>query len=175
MTQFSENGTTTSQNALDSGLDLEDLGFQGDEDANFIVLYKTGIVSLISKVKEKKLLNRDLIVFFVYVMYTDWRTGRCRLTTGKAAEILGYRLATIQPCIKRLKREHLMVPIQDLRTGEKLSVLSPYILKAGSSQSRGYLVRLYNDAIKSSESLTPGPTDSAPAGENEDCSWADKL
>lgn len=175
MTGFRKNGTTTNQNGPGPSLDLEDLGLKRDEDPDFMFVYKAGIIDLISKVKEKKLLNRDLIVLFAYLTHTDWKTGRCRLTPKKGAEMLGYKVQTIQPCIKRLKKEHLIVPIQDSRTGERLSLISPYILKAGSSQSRNYLVKVYHDAIKENEPLSPHPTDSIPAGDDEDCSWADEL
>lgn len=175
MTQFRKNGTTTYQNGPDPSLDLEDSMFERGEDTDFILLYKTGVMDLISKIEEKKLLNRDLIVFFAHLVHTDWRTGRCRLTPKKAAEMIGYKVQTIQPCIKRLKREHLIVPIQDSKTGERLSILSPYTLKVGSSQSRGYLTKLYHDAIEENESSSLHVADSIPAGDDEDYSWADEL
>ena len=195
MTQSSENGTTVYQNGSSSvvhtnhpaastyglassqpELEPEGLDLKDDEDRNFTVLYRSGIADLISKVASRKLLNRDLLVFLVYITHSDWRTGRCRLTVQKASQILTYKVASVQTCVKRLKRENLLVPIKDSKTGEKLHIVSPYIIKVGSGQSRGYLTKLYHDAIKKNKPAIQHLADSHPAGDDlEDPDYFDEL
>jgi len=175
MTQFSQNGTTMYQNAPGYDPDLDDSDFKDKDGQGFILLYKSGVTSLTKMVTEGKLLNRDIRVLLVYIHHVDWRNGRCRLTVQKAAEIIGYKVATLQTCVKRLKKVGLLVPIKDSKTGERLLIVSPYIIKVGSSQSRGYLAKLYHEAIAENEPWKSHPTLS-PAGDDlEDSGWADKL
>lgn len=161
MTRFTQNGTTTNQNAPGYDPDLDDLDFKDEDGQGFILLYKSGVENLTKMVTEGKLLNRDIIVLLTYIHHADWRNGRCRLTAQKAAEIIGYKVATLQGSVKRLKKANLLVPIRDSKTGERLLIVSPYIVKAGSSQSRGYLIKLYHEAVAENEPCRSHPLPSS--------------
>lgn len=164
MTGFNQNCSTTYQNAQNWG----ETGYRETstpeeeefEDSNFIVLRQSGLMDFISRVSQEKLQNRDLIVLMIYVIHTDWRTGRCRITAKRVSEILGYQLRTLYPSIRRLKEQDLLVPIKDSRTGEKLHLVSPHFMRAGSGKAKGFMLKTYYDAISGNK-----PTDSLPAGE----------
>lgn len=158
MTESSENGINLYQNGIGQGLDLEDSGLDPDDGDRFLSLQVGGLRSLILDISANKLQNKDFVVLMVYIIHSDWRTGRCRLTTQKVAEILGHKRKTLYPSIRRLKERYLLVPITDSRTGEKLYILSPFLLRAGSGQVRGFLVSTYFNAIeKNRPSALPSP------------------
>lgn len=174
MTQFSENGTTVYQNGLDlqaCEVDLEDSMLEDDKELGFTLLYNSGLSDIASKIASGNLQHRDLTVLMIHVIHSDWRTGRCRLTTQRVAEILGHQVKTLYPSLKRLKNQNLLVPIKDSRTGEKLHIISPFLLKVGSGQARGFLLKTYYDAINKNQPDIPQP-----AGDNvEDSSYYDEL
>jgi hypothetical protein len=174
MTQSSENGTTVYQNGSDlraCEVDLEDSTLEDDKELGFTSLYDPGLLDIIAKIVGNKLQHRDLTVLIIHVIHSDWRTGRCRLTTQKVAEILGYQVKTLYPSIRRLKDQNLLVPIKDSRTGEKLYIISPFLLKVGSGKARGFLLKTYYDAINKNQ-----PDTSHPAGDDlEDSSYYDEL
>ena len=157
MTRFSENGTTVYQNAPGESFDLEDSTLKDSGSDRFLSLYSDELLNAISHITAKDLINRDFIILMIYVIHSDWRTGRCRLTAKKVGEILGHKVQTVQPCIKRLVKQNLIVPVEDSRTGEKLYIISPFLLKVGSNQSRGYLLKTYYDAINSNQPKTSNP------------------
>lgn len=163
MTGLTQNCSTTYQNAQDweeTGRRETSTPEEEFEDSNFIVLRQSGLMDFISRISQGKLQNRDLIVLMIYVIHTDWRTGRCRITAGKVSEILGHQLRTLYPSIKRLKEENLLIPIKDSRTGEKLHLVSPYFMRAGSGRAKGFLLKSYYDAVGRNK-----PTDLLPAGD----------
>ena len=167
MTQSSENGTTVYQN----GSDLEDSTLEDGKESDFILLYEAGLSTLIEKIAANELQHKDLTVMVIHIIHSDWRTGRCRLTLQRVAEILGHQVKTLYPSIRRLKDQNLLVPIKDSRTGEKLHIISPFLLKAGSGKARGFLLKTYYDAINKNQPdiLQPDGDDS------EDSGWADEL
>lgn len=120
---------------------------QTQEAEGFSCFYHDGLFTLISKLADGELKNRDLVVLMIYVIHSDWRTGRCRLTIKRVAEILKHKVQTLYPSLRRLKEQNLLVPIQDSRTGERLYIISPFILKAGSNQARGLMLKTYFAAI----------------------------
>lgn len=151
MTQFSENGSTVYQNALAQEMHLEDSTFDFDDSTKFLSLYVDGLLSLISDITEGSIQSRDLVVLIIHIIHSDWRTGRCRLTVKRVSEMLNRKPVTLYPSIKRLKTSGLMVPIKDSRTGEKLYIISPHLLKIGSAQARGFLLKTYYEAIKNNQ------------------------
>ena len=153
MTRSSENGTTVYQN--DS--DLEDSTLDDDKELGFMLLYEAGLSTLIEKIAANELQHKDLTVLMIHVIHSDWRTGRCRLTTQRVAEILGHQVKTLYPSIRRLKDQNLLVPIKDSRTGEKLHIISPFLLKVGSGKARGFLLKTYYDAINRNQPDTLDP------------------
>lgn len=151
MTQFSENGSTVYQNAPVQEMHLEDSTFDFDDSTKFLSLYVDGLLSLISDITAGNIQSRDLVVLIIHIIHSDWRTGRCRLTVKRVSEILKRKPVTLYPSIKRLKTSGLMVPIKDSRTGEKLYIISPHLLKIGSAQARGFLLKTYYEAIKNNQ------------------------
>jgi hypothetical protein len=151
MTQFGKNGSTVYQNTPVQEMHLEDPSFDHEDSTKFLGFYIDGLSSLIADITAGKLQSRDLVVLIIHVIHSDWRTGRCRLTISKLSEILERKPVTLYPSIKRLKACKLLVPIKDSRTGEKLYIVSPHLLKIGSAQARGFLLKTYYEAIKSNE------------------------
>ena len=82
MTRSSENGTTVYQN--DS--DLEDPTLDDDKESGFMLLYEAGLSTVVEKIATDELQHKDLTVLMIHVSHSDWRTGRCRLTTQMVAE-----------------------------------------------------------------------------------------
>jgi hypothetical protein len=153
MTQSSENGTTVYQN----GSDLEDSTLEDGKESGFMLLYEAGFSTLVEKIATNELQHKDLTILMIHVIHSDWRTGRCRLTLQRVAEILGHQVKTLYPSIRRLKDQNLLVPIKDSRTGEKLYIISPFLLKVGSGKARGFLLKTYYDAINKNQPDIPQP------------------
>ena len=167
MTRSSENGTTVYQN--DS--DLEDSTLDDDKELGFMLLYEAGLSTVVEKIATNELQHKDLTVLMIHVIHSDWRTGRCRLTTQRVAEILGHQVKTLYPSIRRLKDQNLLVPIKDSRTGEKLHIISPFLLKVGSGKARGFLLKTYYDAINRNQPDTLDPD----GDDLEDTGYFDEL
>jgi hypothetical protein len=166
MTRFSENGTTVYQNESDlraGEIDLEDSTLDDNKESGFMLLYESGFSTVVSKIAANELQHKDLTVLMIHVIHSDWRTGRCRLTTQRVAEILGHQVKTLYPSLKRLKNQNLLVPIKDSRTGERLYIISPFLLKVGSGKARGFLLKTYYDAINKNQ-----PDTSHPDGDNSE-------
>jgi hypothetical protein len=157
MTRFDKNGTTVYQNDPGQELDLEDSSLQDDESGDFSVLYDDGMMLVAQLVASKDLQNRDAVVLMIYLANADWRTGRCRLHIDKVTEVLGLKVATLWPSVKRLQKANLLVPIRDPKTCERLHIVSPFLLKAGSGKARGYLLKTYYDAINNNQPETSHP------------------
>lgn len=166
MTQSSENGILLYQNGLAYRLDPEDSGLDADDENRFLSLQVGGLRNLISDISANRLQNKDFVVLMIYIIHSDWRTGRCRLTTQRVAEILGHKQKTLYPSVRRLKERYLLVPITDARTGEKLYILSPFLLKAGSGQVRGFLLKTYFNAIEKNRPSTLPSPDLDPDGDD---------
>lgn len=124
------------------------LDLQDEDQKDFLIFYKEGIKSAILQIEAGIIQNKDLIILIIYSMHADWRTGRCRLTIARLSEMLGHKKETLYPSIRRLKNAAMLVPIRDGRTGEKLYIVNPFFMKAGSGKSRGYLIKTYADAIE---------------------------
>lgn len=170
MTRLEENGTTVYQNDPGQELDLEDSSLQDDEKSGFSVLCDEGMMRVAQLVASKDLQNRDAVVLMIYLASANWRTGRCRLHIDKVGEVLGLKIATLWPSVKRLQKVNLLVPIKDPKTCERLHIVSPFLLKAGSGKARGFLLKTYYDAINKNQ-----PEASDPDGDSlEDSGWADE-
>lgn len=122
-----------------------------EQESPYLVLFIHGLSRVIWMVTAGVLTAKDFVVLMVYIQFADWRTGRCRCSMEKLEQILERKKVTIYPSIKRLKEQKLIVPIKDGRTGEKLYLVSPELLKAGSGSRRGFLLKTYYEAIRSNE------------------------
>ena len=161
MTRFEKNGTTVYQNGPNQEFDFEDSSLQDDELNGFAVFYTDGMLHVAELIASKDLQNRDAVVLMIYLANADWRTGRCRLHIDKVGEVLGLKIATLWPSVKRLQKVKLLVPIRDPKTCERLHIISPFLLKAGSGKARGFLLKTYYDAIRKNQ-----PDTSHPAGDS---------
>lgn len=138
----------TDSRVFDGSSDPFSLIFHDDEESGYFVLFKKGIEAVIFQTATKTLQHKDFTILMIYIIYADWRNGRCRLTTARIAEMIGHKIETIYPSIRRLKKACLLVPVKDSRTGEKLHLLNPFLLKAGSGRVRGAMIKAFNDALK---------------------------
>lgn len=167
MTGLGENCSTANQNGLSGPEEeewLDDLGAEHDETGSFFNIYTKGFEWFLRLIAQNKLQNKDLIVFMVYAASADWRTGRSRLTIDRVAKILDQSRTALYPSIRRLKKQFLIVPIKDRRTGEGLIIVSPVFFKAGSPKVKGYMLRTYFDAIKKNGGSLDDFRTSFPAG-----------
>jgi hypothetical protein len=131
--------------------DLEPFIEDFEQESQYLILLKEGLARAVWMVTVGFLTPKDFVVLMTYIQFADWRTGRCRCSIEKLEEILERKRVTLYPSIKRLKQQKLIVPFRDQRTGEKLHLISPELLKAGSGARRGYLLKTYYEAIKSNE------------------------
>lgn len=134
---------------FEQSLDPSSLIFHDDEESMYAFLFKKGIEAVVFQVATKTLQHRDLTILMIYIIHASWRNGRCRLTTARVAEMMGHKIETIYPSVKRLKKARLLVPIKDSKTGEKLHLINPFLLKAGSGRVRGAMIKAFNDALQS--------------------------
>ena len=171
MTGLEKNGTTVYKNDSGQEPDFEDSSLQDDESNGFSVLYDEGMMRVAELVASKDLQNRDAVVLMIYLANADWRTGRCRLHIDKVGEVLGLKIATLWPSVKRLQKVNLLVPVKDPRTCERLHIISPFLLKAGSGRAKGFLLKTYYDAINKNQPDIPQPD----GDDLEDSGWADEL
>lgn len=95
----------------------------------------------------KLIQHRDVTVFLAFISLTDWRSGRCRASCKKVAELIGKPQSYISISVKRLKETNMMVPSIDKATGERFFLINPDFLICGSGSRRGFLVKTYKDAI----------------------------
>lgn len=115
----------------------------------FVKLHLDELDHLFHLLSFKNIQPRDVCVLLAYVSFTDQRTGRCRVTAEKIAGKLGIPTSNVYPAVKRLRDAQLLVRGIDKRTGEKIHLVNPYLFSGGSLQQRGFMIKIYNEAIDS--------------------------
>jgi DNA-binding transcriptional ArsR family regulator len=114
----------------------------------FLKLHIDELHFLLKLIAFKNIEHRDLAVFLAYVSLTEPRSGRCRASALKVAEDLNVTPSTVHRSLKRLREANLIVRHLDKRTGERVLLINPYLLSAGSPQQRGLLIKNYSEAIE---------------------------
>lgn len=127
-----------------------DASLQGSSD-RFFKLHIDELHFLLKLIAFKNIEHRDLAVFLAYVSLTEPRSGRCRATALKVAEDLNVTPSTVHRSLKRLREANLIVRYLDKRTGERVLLINPYLLSAGSPQQRGLLIKSYSEAMQENE------------------------
>ena len=119
---------------------------------HFAKLYIRELCEFIDLFVEKKLQPRDLLFAAVMVSRIEWRSGRCRTTVARAAEILKIHKTQALSSMRRLKSFNLIVPAVDTQTGEKYHIVNPWLICMGSPRLVGYMRKLFMDAIQDNHS-----------------------
>lgn len=148
----------SSQENTENGevVDFKTLMSHDDDTDGYFTIYKKGVEFILFLIAAGELQNRDFSILMVFIIHSDWRTGRCKLTVEKLSEVIGCKKATLYPSIRRLKKTLLIVPARDERSGQKLYILSPYVFRGGSGKVRGYMLKVYDKAIQANEGNPDG-------------------
>ena len=120
---------------------------KSDLEDSFISLYDTGVENLFRLLASGTLHPKDISVLLAFIYFTNWKTGRCKCTIDAVGKKLGRSRSNLYQSIKRLKQAGLMVTVKFEATGERVNLMSPYLLRVGGPRSRGYVKTLYDKAI----------------------------
>jgi len=156
----------------------------------FIKLMNHKLSIILSLAGEKKVTGRDILVLIACVHFTDWKTGRSRVTTKKISELLGTAQPNVRGSLRKLKAYGLIADVED-RDGTLYMIPHPKIFECSSGKARGLLLKNYYEGVYGKNKAASiedeemewlnakdSTTDiaSSPAGDDlEDSGWADKL
>ena len=124
----------------------------------FIQLSCNELVQVIKLVGKRKIQHRDLVVLMLFIAYASWKTGRSRLTTDKAAEILNVKRISVTTAVKRLKEAGLMLRTKDKSSGELYYLLSPYLVTSSHRLGQGFVIKTFMDVLAEETGLTELPS-----------------
>jgi len=120
---------------------------RSDSEESFISLYDTGVETIFKLLASDTLHPKDVSVLLAFMYFTNWKTGRCKCTVDAIGKKLGRSRSNLYQSIKRLKQAGLMATVKFEATGERVYLMSPYLLRVGGPKSRGYIKMLYDKAI----------------------------
>jgi len=107
--------------------------------------YFTGITALM---KDKRLLPRDVAVFYGVVERTNWRTGTCDYTLSALASELGMDSKYVINSISRLKKVKAVLNQRDAASGRRFIVVNPTISWSGGEAGQANAKRAWAAAWK---------------------------
>lgn len=158
----------------------------------FIKLINTRLPILFQYIQSKDIAGRDLSVLLCCLYFTNWKTGKCRVTTRRLSDTLSTAQTNIRASIRRLRACKLIAEAQD-RDGTSYLIPHPKLFQCSTGRARGLLLRAFYldvygpsfhelvedeeleaaDSRFSPETFTPGTF--IPAGDDFDDSDIDDL
>jgi hypothetical protein len=130
--------------------DSPDLTEIGDE--SLLILTRQELDRIFDSILTGEIQHRDLSVLLVYMCRTDWRTARTRCTAEAAANKLGVTKSYIYQSLKRLSAALLLISVRDKRTGEKMKMVNPHVMKCGGHRNRSYLLKVFEESVNDAPS-----------------------
>lgn len=119
-----------------------------DDERKFVKKHVLAVDRLVTLIGERKLELRDGSVLIALEAYCSWRSGRVRVTPRKLAERLSMQEKHVISSLTRLKRLGLLAKGTDPHTGEWFYLMTPDLLTVGTSQTRGHLQKMFDEALE---------------------------
>ena len=113
----------------------------------FLRLNTKELQDLLSLVAKRSIQHRDFSLLMLFVSHTEWRSGKCRLTTAKAAELMNVGHSQVNTSVRRLKEFGLLTRTADARTGETYYLVNPYLVSSGARQKRGLAIKKFSETL----------------------------
>lgn len=135
------------------GGESDHLRRRSDSEDSFISLYDTGVETLFKLLACNTLHPKDVSALLAFMYFTNWKTGRCKCSVEAIGKKLGRCRSNLYQSVKRLKQAGLMATVKFEATGERVYLMSPYLLRVGGPKSRGYIKMLYDKAISDKPEL----------------------
>ena len=134
--------------------DADNARKRSDLEESFISLYDSGVKNIFNLLASGSLHPKDVSVLLAFMYFTNWKTGRCKCTVDAIGRKLGRCRSNLYQSIKRLKQAGLMATVKFEVTGERVYLMSPYLLRVGGPRSRGYIKMLYNKVMENEEGVS---------------------
>lgn len=134
--------------------DTDHVRRKSDSEEPFISIYDSGVETIFRLLASDTLHPKDVSVLLAFMYFTNWKTGRCKCTVDAIGRKLGRSRSNLYQSIKRLKQAGLMATVKFEATGERVYLMSPYLLRVGGPRSRGYIKMLYKK-VMDNEDGTP--------------------
>ncbi len=112
------------------------------------MVHRQGQEALLSLLKERKLLPRDLAVVWALLPHLNWRSGRVKVTATFLANELAMRLPDVTNSLKRLRTNLVISKVYDELTGESYFLFNPWYISAGSSKRRGLVQQQFKESLE---------------------------
>ena len=103
--------------------------------------------ALRSKERPRRLMPVDVAVLLQVVHYTNWKTGKSRVSQVQLAEDLGVPASSISLSLKRLRKAYFLARGHDKVSRDRYMIPSPYMFITGKEPKRAEIRRLWKDTI----------------------------
>lgn len=117
------------------------------KNSNFARISTGEAVDLVKLAVKKIIQYRDIAVLLAMMSVTDYRDGKCKAKPSAIANIIGWQVSQVSHSLRRLKAASVLTCVTEKRTGETYHIFNPYLLIYGSGKRRGYLIKVYTEAI----------------------------
>lgn len=110
---------------------------------------EAGQDTLMSALRLKRLVPRDVAVLMGLIVNCDWRSGRVRITQKALAAQMGEHTPNVSASVGRLQRLRMVARVRDPHTGEQFFLINPDLAAVGGPQRRGHLAVQFDEAFGS--------------------------
>lgn len=108
----------------------------------FIKLVNNKLPILFQYIQSKDIAGRDLCVLLCCLYFTNWKTGKCRVTTRRLSDTLSTAQTNIRASIRRLRACKLIAEAQD-RDGTSYLIPHPKLFQCSTGKARGSLLKAF--------------------------------
>lgn len=115
---------------------------------DFVMVHRQGQEALLSLLKERKLLPRDLAVVWALLPHLNWRSGRVKVTATYLANELAMRLPDVSNSLKRLRTNMVISRVYDELSGETYFLFNPWYISTGGSKRRGHAISQFKESLE---------------------------
>jgi hypothetical protein len=103
---------------------------------------------VVSKLRDRELSGSDLQVFWAVVANVDPRSGYAEVTVRELATQLGMNYKQAINCVSRLRKGLLLAKWRDPASNASVILPNPYVVSCGGLAKRGYLWKLFQQALE---------------------------